>query len=312
MNPVQRGTRLLLSLAAAALLAACSSEDARQVAAAAAALRSASETAVGNFAQLQARARKAPASWSPMQDTTRIVADQLRQAQANPTAYSSVPANLHAAEMRKFLTPTPAAFDQRSMQILDPVLARARLMEAAAASYAKAWPLGTEHLVCMRSHLVAYGKGMRDAALLLNAPTDTAGPGVLYQRFDNELAELSIPLQQAASRNDPLRAAEAVERLKARLQEERRENARVQLAFARSAEAAAVAVDAIDRAGSINLADVLGTAQALLPRLSGLASPGEIDSAMTSLGAVAGQINGDAWLTQLANMPIGTVACANP
>lgn len=312
MNTVHRATRLLLAFAAAALLAACSSEDARQVAAAASALRGASESAVGSFAQLQARAKKAPASWSPLPDTTRIVTDQLTRAQANPAAYNSSTPFDRAAELRKYLTPAPAAFEQRSLQVLEPVLTRARLMEAAAASYAKAWPLGTEHLACMRSHLVAYGKGMREAALLLNAPTDTQEAGALYQRFDNELADLSIPLQQAAARNDSLRAAEAVERLKARLQEERRENARVQLAFARSAEAAAVAVQALDRAGSITVADVLGTAQALLPRLAGWAAPADIDAAMTALGAVAGQIESDTWLTQLAAMPLGTVACANP
>lgn len=310
MALVQRSSRWLLAMAVA-LLAACSSEDARQAAATASALRASTEVAVGGFAALQARAKKEPAPWATaLNPTIRIVQDQQRQHTRDGKAYLDVSAGDRAKQLRAQL-PLPATpLEQVSLRQLQPVLEHATLIEQAAAAYARAWPLGTEYLVCMREHVLAYGYGMRRAALALNPPAQDEQPGPLYQAFDNELAELTLPLRDAVAKNDTLAATAAVERILARMDEERLENARVQLAFARSAQAAAAVVDAIDRAGSIRLADLLAMAQSLLPHVSPLAGQDEVASGLRTLGRVSARLDEDTWLMALAQQPLAQAQCA--
>lgn len=306
----ERSPRWLLALVVACL-AACSSEDARQAASTASALRATTENAVASFAALQARAKKEPASWAAALDpTTGIVQDQLRQHARDRDAYLAVTADARVKQLRAQLPRQAVPLEQASLRQLQPVLERAALIEQAAAAHARAWPLGTEHLVCMREHVLAYGHGMRRAALQLNAPTEDDAAGPLYQAFDNELADLTVPLRNAVASGDALAATAAVERIRARVEEERLENARVQLAFARSAQAAAAVVDAIDRAGSIRLADLLAMAQSLLPRLSPLAGEDEVASGLRTLGRVSGRLDADTWLTALAQQPLAQAQCA--
>lgn len=305
-------TRRVLLAAAALLLAACSPEDARRAATAATELRASTESSITLFAALQARAKKEPAAWAgAVHPVNGVVRDQFERAR-NATAYANLTPADRARQVRDLLPGPETPLMEVSLRRFQPALARAGLIESTALAYAKAWPLGTDVLACMREHVIAYGKSMREGALLLNPPTESKAAGPLYQRLDNEVADLTLPLQQAVVGNDRLAAAAAVERIKLRVDEERGENARVQLAFARSAEAAGALVKALDQATTINFAGLLASAQSLLPGLSVVASPADIQSGLRTLGAIGGRLDEDSWLASLAAQPLGQVQCTTP
>ena len=293
-------------------LGACTSEEAEKAKLAAAAIKSAHASAVSSYSTLYLRG--AGVEDRPLeQRISELAQREIARASADGTVHETNEERRERLRKELMGDPPSVRAQQAAETEMAPVSQILRALEQAAADYAAAWPFGTQQFICLKDSATALAAGLKRSTLRFNSFEGTRPSGNLYVQLASESNDAARKISQATATKDLAATIEQTSKLRAIYVEEREANAKVQATFALAAQSANNLGRAIDGIATVSIGEILNLIASVVPQLAALNSQADADRIAQKLQITLGKVNGDTWLSHLAEQPTGyTFKCKQP